>query len=99
MHSAEPSEFATEEQLRYGSLSAGRDTVAHSSRLQANAVRNLERVGVARSVAMKLMGHKTEAVYRRYAIVCESDLKRRTQEACDSRGFFARETSAHWGSD
>ena len=94
MHSAEPSEFATEEQLRYGSLSAGRDTVAHSSRLQANAVRNLERVGVARSVAMKLMGHKTEAVYRRYAIVCESDLSEGPRS-----WRFARETSVHWGSD
>jgi integrase len=39
------------------------------------AVRNLERAGVSRSVAMKMTGHKTEAVYRRYAIVSEQDLR------------------------
>ena len=33
------------------------------------AVRNLERAGVSRSAAMKMTGHKTEAIYRRYAIV------------------------------
>jgi len=38
------------------------------------AVRNLERAGVSRSVAMKLTGHQTEAIYTRYAIVSESDL-------------------------
>jgi hypothetical protein len=34
-------------------------------------VRNFEPAGVPRSVAMKLSGYKTEAVYRRYAIVSE----------------------------
>ncbi len=38
------------------------------------AVRNLARAGVPRSVAMELVGHRTEAIYRRYAIVATSDL-------------------------
>ncbi|PYM68673.1 MAG: hypothetical protein DME10_26530 [Candidatus Rokuibacteriota bacterium] len=42
--------------------------------LRRSAVRNLERAGVPRATAMKLVGHKTEAIYRRYAIVVESDL-------------------------
>jgi len=43
--------------------------------LRRTAVRALERSGVSRSVAMKLTGHKTEAIYRRYAIVSEADLR------------------------
>jgi integrase len=39
------------------------------------AVRNLERAGVPRSTAMKMVGHKTEAIYRRYAIVDEAMLQ------------------------
>jgi integrase len=37
--------------------------------MRRSAVRNLERDGVSRSAAMAMVGHKTEAIYRRYAIV------------------------------
>jgi integrase len=36
-----------------------------------SAVRTLERSGVPRSTAMAMVGHKTESIYRRYAIVDE----------------------------
>ncbi len=49
-----------------------------------SAVRNLERAGVPRSAAMALTGHKTEAVYRRYAIVDSAML----QEAAARLGKF-----------
>jgi integrase len=42
------------------------------------AVRNMERTGVPRSVATKLTGHRTEAVYRRYASVSDADLRAAT---------------------
>jgi integrase len=47
------------------------------------AIRNLERAGVPRSAVMAMVGHKTESVYRRYAIVGEgmlneAGLKRQT---------------------
>ena len=49
------------------------DRIPHDFR--RTAIRNLERAGVTRSAAMKMVGHKTEAIYRRYAIVDESMLK------------------------
>jgi hypothetical protein len=71
-----------------GGLRAFHDLIEESGRpglllhdLRRSAVRNLERAGISRSVAMKLTGqmkltgHKTEAVYRRHAIVAESDLR------------------------
>jgi integrase len=39
------------------------------------SVRNLERAGVPRSAAMKMVGHQTESIYRRYAIVDEAMLR------------------------
>ena len=35
----------------------------------------MNHAGLSRSVAMQLTGHKTEAVYRRYAITSEADLR------------------------
>jgi integrase len=39
------------------------------------AVRNLERADVPRSAAMAMVGHRTEAIYKRYAIVDEKMLR------------------------
>lgn len=54
------------------------------------AVRNMERHGVPRSVATKLTGHKTEAVFRRYAIVSDADLREAALRLTDtSRGHVS----------
>jgi integrase len=43
--------------------------------LRRSAIRAMEAAGVPRSVAMRISGHKTEAMYRRYAITCPADLR------------------------
>ena len=50
-------------------------TVARWRLRQLTAVRNLERAGVSRSVAMQLVGQRMEAIYRRYAITNGHDLR------------------------
>ena len=52
---------------------AGVTRVPHDFR--RTAIRNLERDGVPRSVAMAMVGQKTEEVYRRYAIVDEAMIR------------------------
>jgi integrase len=43
--------------------------------LRRSAARNMDRRGISRSIAMKIMGHKTESMYRRYRIGDHADLR------------------------
>jgi hypothetical protein len=40
----------------------------------------MERRAIARSVAMKITGHRTESIYKRYAIVSDADLQEATRK-------------------
>ena len=44
--------------------------------LRRSAVRNLTSSGVDQAVCMKITGHKTDSVFRRYRIVDERDMAR-----------------------
>jgi site-specific recombinase XerD len=48
-------------------VKSGINRIPHDFR--RTAVRNLERAGVPRAAAMKMVGHKTESIYKRYSIV------------------------------
>ena len=69
------------------------------------AVRNLERAGVSRSAAMKMTGHKTDAVYQRYAITDSAMLQEaavklaalHASEAPDSASIEKRKSTAKVG--
>jgi integrase len=53
--------------------------------LRRSAVRNMEKSGaVTQAVAMKITGHKTDSVYRRYRIVDEADIERAMEKTQES---------------
>jgi integrase len=70
---------------------AGVARVPHDFR--RTAIRNLERDGVPRSVAMAMVGQKTEEVYRRYAIVDEAMIREAAVKM--NRGARTRRASVH----
>jgi integrase len=49
--------------------------------LRRSAVRNMELAGVPRAVAMKVSGHRTETIYRRYAITSTEDVAEALRKA------------------
>jgi integrase len=65
--------------------------------LRRSAVRNMEQAGVPRSVAMKLTGHNTESVYRRYAIVSDADLEEAARRLSDPPGKSSSAVAGHRG--
>jgi integrase len=59
------------------------------------AVRNLERDGVSRSAAMAMVGHKTESIYRRYAIVDAGALRDAAAKIDRAAGTLLGTPTAH----
>ncbi len=59
------------------------------------AVRNLERAGVPRSAAMAMVGHKTESIYRRYAIVDAGVLRDAASRIDDAAGTLLGTGGGH----
>ena len=56
--------------------------------LRRSCVRNLERAGVPRSTAMALVGHKTQAIYSRYAVTEEAMLREGTAKLATYHAGF-----------
>jgi integrase len=61
--------------------------------LRRSAIRNMERAGIPRQVAMQISGHRTENVYRRYDIVSKRDLTNAASKLENYLGEIEREST------
>jgi integrase len=68
------------------------DRIPHDFR--RTAIRNLERAGVSRSDAMTMVGHKTVAVYQRYAICDETSLREAAVKLAEFQGRAENQQSS-----
>lgn len=66
--------------------------------LRRSAVRNMEKSGaVTQAVAMRITGHKTDSVYRRYRIVDEADIEKALEATQESIKLAPGRTVADLG--
>ncbi len=56
----------------------GQPKVPHD--LRRSAARRMEQAGIPRSISRRLIGHKTESVFQRYAVVASDDLRQGTEK-------------------
>jgi hypothetical protein len=67
--------------------------------LRRSGVRNLRRLGVQESVAMRISGHKTRAVFERYNIVDGADLAEAASKLDAKQNAAAVEVNQDFGHD
>jgi integrase len=67
--------------------------------LRRSGVRNLRRLGVQESVAMRISGHKTRAIFERYNIIDESDLADAASRLDTKQNAAAVELNQGFGHD